>query len=126
MGFFASRKTSTDVLEPTFEAGTSATADVAGDYTFDASHSRLVNNDVWLILVCRECTDRRSVGSAEQPRMTSKGMLFARFPGSKFTIGAFISIRIHPDKLYRFAQLVRDGQIDIFRSGSGRRSWQHQ
>lgn len=41
MGFFSSRKSSTDVLEPTFEAGTSATDDVSGEYTLDVSHSRL-------------------------------------------------------------------------------------
>ena len=36
-----SRKTSTDVLEPTFDAGTSAIQDISGDYTIDASHTRL-------------------------------------------------------------------------------------
>ena len=41
MGFFSSRKTSTAVLEPTFDAGTSATDDISGAYTLDASHSRL-------------------------------------------------------------------------------------
>ena len=37
MGFFSSRKSSTAVLEPTFDAGTSATDDVSGEYTLDVT-----------------------------------------------------------------------------------------
>ena len=40
MSIFSSRK-NTDVLEPTFDAGTSAIQDISGDYTIDASHTRL-------------------------------------------------------------------------------------
>jgi polyisoprenoid-binding protein YceI len=40
MNFF-SRKGSTDTLEPTFDAPTNVVADISGDYTIDASHSRL-------------------------------------------------------------------------------------
>lgn len=36
-----SRKGSTDTIDPVFDAGTSAVGDLSGDYTLDASHSRL-------------------------------------------------------------------------------------
>jgi len=41
MGFFYSRKSSTAVIEPTFDVGTSATDDVSGEYTIDVTHTRL-------------------------------------------------------------------------------------
>ena len=40
MNFF-SRKSSTSVLEPVFDAGTAAVDDISGSYTIDAAHSRL-------------------------------------------------------------------------------------
>ncbi|MGH3362434.1 MAG: YceI family protein [Nocardioides sp.] len=40
MNFF-NRSKSTDVLDRDFEAGTAAIDDISGDYTLDASHSRL-------------------------------------------------------------------------------------
>ena len=36
-----SRKGSTNPIDPVFDAGTSAVGDLSGDYTIDASHSRL-------------------------------------------------------------------------------------
>ncbi len=36
-----SRKGSTNTIDPVFDAGTSAVGDLSGDYTLDASHSRL-------------------------------------------------------------------------------------
>ena len=40
MNFF-SRKGSTAVAEPVFDSGTTAVADISGEYTIDASHTRL-------------------------------------------------------------------------------------